>query len=148
MEWLKKKNVELVASIGGLPHPKRMEVEKPKVYGVPATANTEKILKEKGIDFFEEGFLVGPNGIIVLVGKDKNLSTIHLISEAYLQFPDPGAAAATIEVLNRIFEFDINVEKLLEKEEEIRVETRELMKRTQETLKEIQTEEEVPVMYR
>ncbi len=148
IEWLKNKNVDIIISIGGLAHPERMEIEKPKVYAVPTDSKAEKLLEKNGVKFFEEGFLVGPNGIIILIGKDLNLSAIHLVSEAYLQFPDPGAAAAVIEVLNKIFGLGINVEKLLEKEEEIRLKTRELMKRTQEMLKEMQKKEEVPVMYR
>lgn len=148
VEWLKNKNANLVVSIGGLAHPERMEIEKPKVYGVPADSKTEELLEKNGVSFFEEGFLVGPNGVVVFIGKNNNLPAIHLVCEAYFQFPDPGAAAATIEVLNKMFGLNINVEKLREKEEEIRLKTRELMKRTQEILKEMQKKEEVPVMYR
>ena len=149
LEWLKNKDVSFVVSIGGIAHPERMEIERPNVYAVPSTAECEKILKDKRVPMFQEGFLVGPNGVVVLLGKRKGIPSIHLMSEAYLQFPDPGAAAATIEVINRLFGLKVNIDKLLEKEEEIRLKTKELMRRTQEMLKEMKEKSETStVMYR
>jgi len=63
---------------------------------------------------------------------------------------DPEAAAAILAVLNKILGLSVDVKKLMEKGEEIRITARDLMKRTHESMSEMQKsqEHEAPMMYR
>ena len=98
---------------------------------------------------FEQGLIVGTYALILKESLKKQLPNITLFAESHHQFPDPGASASAIEALGRILNIDVNVKALMEKAEEIRLKTRELMKQTQqsmETMKRIQ-EKGTPSVY-
>lgn len=149
VDWFKKKGVKLTVLLGGIANPKRMELEKPGVYGVSTGKGPDEILVKKEVKFFEEGFISGQDGVILRNCMEKGLSSIYLMAESHFGYPDPGAAAAAIEVMNKILDMDVDVKTLLEKEEEIRIVTRDLMRRTEENMKSAQKmqEQEIPVMY-
>jgi len=73
-------------------------------------------------------------------------SSVTLLAESYIQFPDPGAAAAVIEILNRLLSLEVNTKNLLEESEEIRIRNRELMSKTQQAMQ--QARESLPGVYR
>lgn len=73
-------------------------------------------------------------------------SSVTLLAESYIQFPDPGAAAAVIEILNRLLSLEVNTKNLLEESEEIRIRNRELMSKTQQAMQ--QARESLPGIYR
>ena len=72
-----------------------------------------------------------------------------LLAQAFPQYPDPGAAAAVIDALNRIYGLNVNTKVLEERSEEIRIKARELMRRTYDTMKQMgkSQEYELPLMY-
>jgi uncharacterized protein len=150
VDWFKAKGVKLAVLLGGMANPRRMEVEKPEVYGVSTGKGQDEILQKKDIKFFEEGFITGQDGVILRNCMEKGLASIYLMAETHYGYPDPGAAAAVIQAANKILGLDVDVKMLLEKEEEIRIVTRDLMRRTEENMKKVQKmqEQEIPVMYR
>lgn len=150
VDWFKEKNVRFALLLGGIASPRRMEIEEPSVYGVSTDAEMDKILKEENIKFLEEGFITGQDGVILRNCLVKGLPSIYLMAESHFAYPDPGAAAAVIQAINRILDLRVDVKSLLEKEEEIRILTRDLMRRTEENMKKLQKmrEQEIPVMYR
>ncbi|HIE34204.1 MAG TPA: proteasome assembly chaperone family protein [Candidatus Altiarchaeales archaeon] len=150
VEWLKSKNINQLISIGGIPHPKRMEIEKPRIYGIGTDKNFDKIFKKNDINAFEEGLIVGPSGVMLKKCMLEGIKAMYLMAESHYKYPDPGAAASVISAINRIFGTKISIKSLEEKEEEIRLTARDLMKRTENTLKEMQKtqEKEIPMMYR
>jgi uncharacterized protein len=79
----------------------------------------------------------------------KNLQNIVLLAQSHYQYPDPGAAAAVINSLNKLLDISVDVQKLLSQAEEIRLKTRELMQRTAKSLQgmEKSQELELPAMY-
>lgn len=131
-------------------NPRRMEIEEPAVYGVSTGDASDEILEKKDIKIFEEGFITGQDGVILRNCMEKGLPSIYLMAESHFGYPDPGAAAAVIQTMNKILDLKVDVKSLLEKEEEIRILTRDLMRRTEENMKRIQKmqEQEIPVMYR
>jgi len=140
--WAKEYNAKFIVGITGIAIPNRLEVEKPTVYGVGSTEDTRKLLQEAKIPPFEEGILVGAYALLIKECMKEKQPNITLLAEAHLQFPDPGAAASTIESLNTLLGINIEVKSLLEKEEEIRIKARELMRRTREQMRSLQKVQE------
>lgn len=150
-EWFKKKNSSLVISIGGIPHPQRLEVEKLKVYGLSSGEKEIKnILKNANVEIFEEGIVVGIHGIILRKCILYGVKSIYLMTESHYKYPDPEAAASSIQILNKILNLNVNVDELMKKGEEIKIKARDLMRRTEEEMKKLEKsqEHEIPMMYR
>jgi uncharacterized protein len=150
VDWFKEKGAKFALLLGGIASPKRMEVEEPEVYGVSTGKEMDKVIEEKNIKFLEEGFITGQDGVILRNCLEKELPAIYLMGESHFAYPDPGAAAAVIRGINRVLGLQVDVKSLLEKEEEIRILTRDLMRSTEENMKKLQKmrEQEIPVMYR
>jgi uncharacterized protein len=136
--------------MGGIPHPKRLDIDRPKVYGISVNEKTDKILKENDVERFEEGLVVGSHALLLREFMRNNMNSLHLMVESHASYPDPEAASIAIELLNRILGLDVDVRKLLESGEEIKIKSRDLMKRTDGALDEMQKsqEQEIPMMYR
>jgi uncharacterized protein len=150
VDWFKEKRARFALLLGGIASPRRMEIEEPSVFGVSTGGEMDRIMEEKNIKFLEEGFITGQDGVILRNCMEKGLPSIYLMAESHFAYPDPGAAAAVIQAINRILDIQVDVKSLLEKEEEIRILTRDLMRRTEENMKKLQKmrEQEIPVMYR
>ena len=149
VEWTKEKNGKYIIMLSGLGVPNRVDIEEPKVYGVATTEETKKLLKEHGIEALQEGFIAGANALILRECIKLKIPGILLLAESFMEFPDPAAAASTLKAFSKISGIDVNVQKLMEKAEEIRLKARELMRRTQRQLKAMKKlqESEVPLMY-
>jgi uncharacterized protein len=149
VNWLKEKKISLLTILGGVENPKRLEIKKPGVYGISTGREQDGLLKKGGIKSLEEGFLAGQDGLILRYSYEQNVPSIYLMAESHYGFPDPGAAAAVIQATNKVMGLKVDVKSLLEKEDEIRLLTKELMRRTEENLQSLQKgkEKEVPVMY-
>jgi uncharacterized protein len=148
-EWYKTKDPKMVVLMGGIAVPNREDLEKPKVVGVPSDKYSEKFLEENEIEILQEGFLVGIYSLLLKECRKMNIPAVYLMAEAHYGIPDPGAAAEVLEVLNKGYNLKVDVKKLLERDEEIRVMARDLMRRTAESMQEMKKpqEQELPVMY-
>ena len=131
VKWGKEKNVKLMISVGGLPVPNRQDIAEPKVYGVGTTPELIKMLKEKEIEIVKEGFMVGPQALILRYCMEQGVPGIALLAQSFFNYPDPEAAAAVVKEIAKITNIQVDVSKLLEKGEEIRLKARDIMKRTQ-----------------
>jgi predicted ATP-grasp superfamily ATP-dependent carboligase len=78
------------------------------------------------------------------------LRAISLLAQCYPTYPDPGAAASAINSLEKFLKFQIDVEELLEKAEEIKLKARDLMRQTNLSVSGVQkgVEQDMPIMYR
>ena len=131
VRWGQAKNVKLMISIGGLPVPNRQDISEPKVYGIGTTPELIKMLKDKEVEIVREGFMVGPQALILRYCMEINVPGIALLAQSFFNYPDPEAAAAVVRELSKITDIKVDVSKLLEKGEEIRLKARDIMKRTQ-----------------
>ncbi|MEM4699986.1 MAG: PAC2 family protein [Candidatus Nezhaarchaeales archaeon] len=147
--WFKEKGVELMISLGGIPVPNRLDIETPAVYGVPGSDAAARLLRERGVEVMEEGFIAGAYALFLKEASRRSIQALALLAQSYLQYPDPGAAAAAIEALGRIIDRRFDVKPLLEKAEEIRVKARDLMKQARAAILGMQKarEGELPLMY-
>ena len=149
IDWYEEKDPEIVVFLGGFPVSNRETIEEPKIIGVASDEKSEEILNKNGIEILEEGFIAGPYGLLVNECRARGIPAIYLMSEAHLGIPDPEAAASVIKALNNIFDLNVDVAELIKKGEEIRVMSRDLMKRTEESMRKMEKnqEHELPPMY-
>jgi len=148
VDWVKRRGGTIL-SASGIAVPNRLEIDVPKVYGVGTSDGLRGLLTKSGIQLLEEGFLVGPNAMILKESMREGVPNAVLLAQSHLRYPDPGAAASLVEGLNRMLSLEIDVQELLEQAEEIRVRTRELMQGTQRAMQRMEKvrEQELPAMY-
>ena len=87
----------------------------------------EKINLEK----FEKGIISGPEATIINEALTNKLKAAALFTPVY-QIPTPEGAAAILEVLNSLYNFNIDTSKLIEQGKEIKVKMLELADKSQE----------------
>ncbi|MGC8935932.1 MAG: proteasome assembly chaperone family protein [Candidatus Methanomethylicaceae archaeon] len=149
VEWAKAKNASLLVSLGGIGVPNRIDIDTPKVYGASNMQHIRDSIRKFDIPIMEEGFLVGPYALMAKFSIHQNLPNLLLMAESYPQYPDPGAAASVISALNKFVPINVDVKALIERSEEIRLNARELMRKTAENLRKMgkSQEYELPLMY-
>ncbi len=149
LEWFGDINPEKVIILGGLAHQDRTEIEKSEVHGIPSEDRMEKVLDERELHLLEEGFITGINGVLLRALLKNEIPGIYLMADSFQKYPDPGAAASILKALNEMEDIEISIDELKEKEEEIRVATRDLMRQTKKAMDKAgkDQEEEMPVMY-
>jgi len=134
VDWAIKKGAQRIVVLGGMPVPNRMEIEKPEVVGAAILDEDRELLNKLGIEVLKEGFLSRIHALIAKECFKEKVPCITLLAQSFLEYPDPGAAAAVLEKLSDIIGVDIDVKPLLEEEEEIRVKLRELMRKALPTI--------------
>jgi uncharacterized protein len=134
LEWGQSKNPKLTVSISGMPVQNRQDIETPKVFGVASNPNLLKMLEDKGVEALREGYMVGPQALILRYCAEKNLPAIALLAQSFFNYPDPEAAAEALKGFSNVTGKRVDVAQLLEKGEEIRLRARDVMKRTQEEM--------------
>ncbi len=142
VDWGQAKKVRLMIAIGGIPVQDRQDIESVKVYGAASNASLVKTLSDKGIDILQGGFMVGPYALIMRFCAERNIPAIALLAQSFYNYPDPEAAAATIKALTKITSLPVDVSKLIEGGEEIRLKARDVMKRTEQELERMKKTQE------
>lgn len=134
VEWGKSKKVKMIIPIGGIPVQNRQEIEEPKVFGTASSLDMIKFLEHHKVDVLKEGFMVGPQALIMRYCAERNIPAIALLAQSFYNYPDPEASAAALKQLAKIIGIKVDVAKLSEKGEEIRLRAKDVMKRTQQEL--------------
>jgi uncharacterized protein len=145
VEWSKIKGVKFMVSIGGVPIPDRQNIEEPKVFATASTTELLSMLEEKGVEIFREGYMVGPQALLLRYGAEQGVPSIGLMAQSFYNYPDPEAAAAVLREIDRILGVKVDVSKLLEKGEEIRLRARDIMKRTQSEMNKMKKTQEYDI---
>jgi uncharacterized protein len=134
VDWGQTKKVKMVVSMGGIPIQNRQVITEPKVYGAASTKELLDMLSKKELSILKEGYMVGPQALSMRYCAEKKIPAIALLAQSFYNYPDPEAAAMVLKELSKIAEVKIDVSKLLEKGEEIRLKARDIMKRTQQEM--------------
>ncbi|MFP3985324.1 MAG: proteasome assembly chaperone family protein [Candidatus Bathyarchaeia archaeon] len=134
IDWAESKNVKMIIPIGGIPVQNRQEIEKPKVFGAASNVEMLSVLEQKNINTLKEGYMVGPQALIMRYCAERNIPAIALLPQSFYNYPDPEASAAALKEFTNITGIEVDVSKLFEKGEEIRLRTKDVMKRTQQEL--------------
>lgn len=131
VDWAQSKNVKMMVSMGGIPIENRQAIVEPKVYGAASSKDLLDMLSEKELTILKEGYMVGPQALTMRYCAERKIPAIALLAQSFYNYPDPEAAAMVIKELVKIAGINVDVSKLLEKGEEIRLRARDIMKRTQ-----------------
>ena len=146
--WAAQKKIQLLISLAGIGVQDRVEVSKPQVFGIGGTADVRDLLKFRGFPLLEEGFVAGPQAIVLDECIDKKMPVAVLLAQSHPNFPDPAAAASMLERLNQAFGFNVDLKRLAEEAEEFKIRLRELMQRTQQSMSSVKSQEgELPALY-
>ncbi len=149
LEYSREIGVEVIFSLSGIAVPNRLQISKPKVYWLASREELGKTLEEMKLEKLDEGFIVGPYAVILKEARRRGLNNIVLFAESFFDLPDPESAAEVLKVLSKIINIEVNVDKLLEEAEILKIQTRELMKQTKKAMTEMQKryEMQMPLMY-
>ncbi len=142
VEWVKLKSVKTLIPIGGIPVQNRQEIEEPKVFGTGSTLDMIKLLNREQVNVLKEGFMVGPQALIMRYSAERSIPAIALLAQSFYNYPDPEAAAAALKQFVNITGIKVDTSKLFEKGEEIRLRAKDVMKRTQRELTKMNKEQE------
>lgn len=142
IDWGEEKKVKSIISMGGIPLENRQTINEPEVFGAASDQKLLEILNKKGLNTMKEGYIVGAQALSMRYSLSKNIPAIAILSQSFYNYPDPQAAAITLKELSKISDIEVDVSKLLEKGEEIRLKARDIMKRTQQEMNKIQKSQE------
>jgi uncharacterized protein len=149
LDWAERKGVSGVVCLTGIAEPKRLELETPTVFIVSSKPReVEKTAKWLECEVLSEGFITGIHAEILRLGMRRGLEVLILLAQSHLNYPDPGAAAQLLNKLSRLVNEKIDVKPLLESEEMVRLQLRDLMRRTAEAMVQKSREMELPPVYR
>jgi uncharacterized protein len=148
VNWAASHNVEIMISIGGMAVQNRQDIDTPKVFAALSNKSLEKNL-EGAAEVLGEGYIVGTYALMLRKCAEINLPAITLLTQSFYNYPDPEAAAAALNALNKILNLKVESSDLLRKGEEIRLRAKDVMKRTQAEMAKIgkSQEYEVPALY-
>jgi uncharacterized protein len=145
IDWAKNKNVKMMISLSGMPIQDRQDVTELKSFAAASTAEALKTAQEKGLEILMEGYMVGPQAVVLQRAAQAGSPAITLLAQCFYNYPDPEAAAEVLKQLAKITGLKVNVAKLLEKGEEIRLRARDVMKRTQEEMSKMKKGQEYDI---
>ncbi len=145
IDWGKEKEVKMMISLGGIPVQERQDLEELKVFAAASNPETLKIAKDKNLEVLMEGYMVGPQAIMLQYCATLGLPALTLLAQCFFNYPDPEAAAKALEQLMNITGLKVNISTLIEKGEEIRLKARDMMKRTQQELTKMRKTQEYDI---
>ncbi|MCL2156700.1 MAG: proteasome assembly chaperone family protein [Methanobrevibacter sp.] len=119
LDFIKDYGVEEIYTLGGLAigHP----VGESRVFGAATNLELIEVLKEAEVEIRSaDGGIVGASGLILGLGKLKNLDGVCLMGETPGYFIDAEAAESLLKKLAILLNIEINTDKLDERAEETR----------------------------
>lgn len=143
IDWGRKKNVKMMISLSGIPVQDRQELKELKVFAAASNESMLKLAQDKGVETLLEGYMVGPQAVLLQRCARLGLPALTLMSQCFFNYPDPEAAAEVLRSLASVAGVKVDVEKLLEKGEEIRVKARDVMQRTQQEMTKMKKQQEL-----
>ena len=145
IDWGKSKKVEMLISLSGIPMEDRQDATELKVFAASSTAETLKMVQDKGVEPMMEGFMVGPQAVMLMRSAQLGLPAMTLVAQCFYNYPDPEAAVEVLKGLVKVTGLKVDMAKLLAKGEEIRLKARDVMKRTQEEMSKMKKGQEFDI---
>jgi uncharacterized protein len=145
IDWGRSKKVKMMISLSGIPIQDRQDLKELKIFAAASSQEMLKMLQEKEIEILQEGYMVGPQAIMLQRCATMGLPAITLLAQCFLNYPDPEAAAEVLKGLASITGIKVDVSKLLEKGEEIRLRARDVMRRTQQEMSKMKKTQEYDI---
>jgi len=145
IDWGKSKNVKMMISLSGIPIQERQDAQDLKVFASASSPEMLKMVQDKGIEILREGYMVGPQAIMLQTCAKIGLPALTLLAQCFLNYPDPEAAAEVLKGFANLTGVKVDISKLLEKDEEIRLRARDVMRRTQQELSKMKKTQEYDI---
>ncbi len=145
LDYFERKGVNHIIMASGLAAQNRFELSELRTYYLTTAKNVEEVLRSAGAKPFENGFLVGPYALMLKEAIRAELPTTLIMTESFLEFPDPEASARNLEVLSKLIGRPIDVKELVERAEAIRMRARDAMKAVMPSLARMRKEYEYSV---
>ncbi len=145
IDWGKSKKAEMMVSLGGIPIEDRQNAKDLKVFAAVSNPEMLKTVYSRGVEPLMEGYMVGPQAIMLLRCAHIGLPAMALLAQCFLNYPDPEAAAEVLKGLDKMTGIKVDTTKLLEKGEEIRLKARDVMKRTQQEMPNMRKSQEYDI---
>ncbi|MCK9277947.1 MAG: proteasome assembly chaperone family protein [Methanoculleus sp.] len=127
MDWLDQFDVREIVTVAGII---TNEPEK-RVFGVATSSGTLQRIEDQTI-ILPMGSISGIAASILTECKTRGIPGIGLLGET-VNTPDPRSSAATIEVLNKIYNLNLDVQPLLEQAVEIEETMSQIAEQVQKT---------------
>jgi uncharacterized protein len=103
--------------------------EEVQVYGLASTRKMRDTLEDAELETFTNGIITGVSGILLALGKRREVDSVSLLAKANPNYPDARAAARVIEAMDGLLEnVDIEVEPLFTEAENIERTLRNMQK--------------------
>lgn len=131
VDWGKRKDVKIMISLSGIPMQGREDAKELKAFAAASDPETLKLAQNKNLEILTDGFMAGPQAVMLKRCAETGIPALALLAQCYVNYPDPEAAALVLEELAKLTSIKIDVTKLIEKGEEIRIRARDVMQRTQ-----------------
>ena len=101
------------------------------VFGIASSPRGREMLKQHGIQSFEEGVISGVAGVLLNEGRKRDFDVLTLLAEAHPDFPDAKAAALVLEAIDDLLlGIDFDAKPLFEEAQRIEEHIREIQKQT------------------
>jgi len=148
VDYARLRGFDYIVSLSGIPSPNRLDLEELKTYYVASNKKLAEIAERGGAITLKQGILVGAYATLIRESVRKGFSSLLLLTECFMEFPDPEAAARGLQVFSRIANISIDTGKLLEEAELIKVKMRELMRQTTGVMRQMRKDMEYsPFLY-
>ncbi len=142
LDYFERKGVSHVLMASGLAVQNRFELDQLKTYYITTKPEVEEVLKGVGAQPFENGFLVGPYALMLKEALRAEMPVTLVMTESFLEFPDPEASAKNLEALSKVIGITVDVKELIERAEAIRMRARDAMKAVMPSLTRMRKEYE------
>jgi uncharacterized protein len=142
VDWAQAKKIKRIISMGGIPTENRQTIKEPEVFAAASNQELLDTLTKSGLKTLNEGYIVGAQALSMRYSISKKMPSIAILAQSFYNYPDPQAAAIALRELSKISDVKVDVSKLLEKGEEIRLKARDIMKRTQQEMNRMQKSQE------
>jgi uncharacterized protein len=137
VEWAKKHNASRIISIGGIAKEEKSPDGKIYVVGTDKS-EVESIASKKGYKPIKLGFLTGLLGVLLLHCQEEKLPAHAYLTDAFIDTPDPKAAASMVEAIMGELGITLDTTALVQTSEKLEKKIGELMKQTKKGLEEQQ----------
>ncbi|MEZ0394116.1 MAG: PAC2 family protein [Desulfurococcaceae archaeon] len=137
VEYARVRGFDSVIGLTGLPIQNRLDVEGLRTYYVATSEDLAKLVAGGGAEALEQGVVVGAFAVLLREGARKGVRVAVLLTESFMEFPDPEAAAEGLKVLSRLLGTEVDVGELLQQAGMVKLKARELMRQTANALAQV-----------
>ena len=104
LEWMQQHWCRTLISPEGLIIERGEGSEEPQfdVFGIGSTPKAQEILSKHKVSQFQEGAITGVAGVLLNAGKKRGFDVLCLLAEAHPKYPDAGAAAKVLELIDKL----------------------------------------------